>query len=344
VLDTTRLDRIIEHAAGDLVVRVQAGLAVNRLSAELALAGQQLALDVADGGATVGGVVATGSAGPRRMRYGTPRDLLIGITVVLADGTIASSGGKVVKNVAGYDLGKLFAGSQGTLGVIAEAAFRLHPEPRAARYVTATCATAVAALARVRAAIESQLTPSAAEIDRPAPGAPLSVALLLEGSQEAIPERVTRMRDILGPDAQAGPAPPSWWGGSPAVAAGTLLRIAFPAGALALVLDAVDQAGAELNPVVRGSAGAGVIEAGLDAAAPPDAVATFVADLRRHVAVAPAWGDVGAGSVTVVRAPDEVRRAVDMWGPVPALGLMRAVKDQFDPGHVMSPGRFAGGI
>ena len=102
----------------------------------LGSAGQQLALDV-PAEATVGGVVATGTAGPRRFRYGAPRDLLIGITVVRADGVVAHSGGKVVKNVAGYDLGKLFAGSQGTLGVITEATFRLHPLPAAVAWVTA---------------------------------------------------------------------------------------------------------------------------------------------------------------------------------------------------------------
>ncbi|MGE5286488.1 MAG: FAD-binding oxidoreductase [Micromonosporaceae bacterium] len=354
VVDTTRLDQIIEHAAGDLVVRVQAGLPVGALGEALAKAGQQLALDTGGTvGGTVGGLIATGAAGPRRLRYGTPRDLLIGITIVLADGTVASSGGKVVKNVAGYDLGKLFAGSLGTLGLIAEAAFRLHPLPAAAGYVTAAYESAAGALDRIQEAIGSQLVPSAAEIDRPAPGAPVSVALLLEGSHEAVPERLARMRDILGPDAQAGAAPPPWWGASPAGTGGTLLRIAFPAGSLARVLDAADeaaahagahQAGVMLSPVIRGSAGAGVLKAGLDAGTSPDAVRSFVADLRRHLATPADWGDLPSGSVTVVRAPDDVRRAADAWGPVPAIRLMRAVKDQFDPGHVMSPGRFAGGF
>src|SRR5499427_7801746 len=126
VIDTLRLDQVIEHAAGDLVARVQAGTGMRRLGQVLSAAGQQLALDAAPGGngraggepagtgpggGTVGGTLATGAAGPRRLRYGTPRDLVIGITVVRADGTVASAGGKVVKNVAGYDLGKLFAGS-----------------------------------------------------------------------------------------------------------------------------------------------------------------------------------------------------------------------------------------
>jgi glycolate oxidase FAD binding subunit len=428
IVDTTRLDRVIEHAAGDLVVRVQAGLTMARLAAELAPAGQQLALDplvpasgvtatagtatdvtatadtaaadtatadtaaadtaaavmaaavtaaagtaapvtAAPGAAgasygTVGGVIATGAAGPRRLRYGAPRDLLIGITVVLADGTVASSGGKVVKNVAGYDLGKLFAGSFGTLGLIAEAAFRLHPLPQAAAFVTVTCPAPADALAAVRAAIESQLVPSAAEIDRPAPGEPVSVCLLFEGTAEAITERVARMRDILGTGAHAGGAPPAWWGRSIAGADATALRIAFPPGTLPSVLEAVDETAAAvtagfagagvagagvigdgaLRPAIRGSAGAGVLDAALDAQTSPDAAASFVAALRRRLAAPPRWGDVPGASVTVVHAPAGIREEVDMWGPVTAAELMQAIKDQFDPGQLMSPGRFAGGI
>src|SRR5919108_385401 len=130
----------------------------------LASAGQPLALD-APAEATAGGVVATGMAGPRRFRYGAPRDLLIGITVVRADGVVAHAGGKVVKNVAGYDLGKLFAGSQGTLGLITEAAFRLHPVPPAVAYVTAEFGPAerAGAVAAVAAAAGSRLVPSAVE-------------------------------------------------------------------------------------------------------------------------------------------------------------------------------------
>src|ERR1700685_4273408 len=136
VIDLQAMDQVLEHAAGDLVARAQAGVTMRHLASVLASAGQELAVD-APAEATVGGVVATGTAGPRRLRYGAPRDLLIGITIVRPDGAVAHSGGKVVKNVAGYDLGKLFAGSQGTLGLITEATFRLHPLPAAVAYVTA---------------------------------------------------------------------------------------------------------------------------------------------------------------------------------------------------------------
>src|SRR5579859_6304501 len=159
LVDMSRMSSVVEHSAGDLVARLQAGARMGDVAAALGRDGQELALDVPDG-ATVGGVVASGLAGPRRLRYGTPRDLLIGITIVRADGTVARSGGKVVKNVAGYDLGKLFAGSAGTLGLITEATFRLHPLPSARAYVSAGFVSLSVACDAVAAAANSPLVAS----------------------------------------------------------------------------------------------------------------------------------------------------------------------------------------
>ncbi len=199
VVDLRSMDQIVEHEAGDLVARVQAGATIGQLAVALGSAGQQLALDV-PAEATVGGVVATGTAGPRRFRYGTPRDLLIGITVVRADGVVAHAGGKVVKNVAGYDLGKLFAGSQGTLGLITEATFRLHPLPAAVAWVTAEFGPAerAGAVAAVAAAAGSPLVPSAVELDWPGGSQrPLRVGVLLEGTGSGVAERAKQMSEIL---------------------------------------------------------------------------------------------------------------------------------------------------
>ena len=199
VVDLRSMDHVVEHEAGDLVARVQAGATIGQLAVAFGSAGQQLALDV-PAEATVGGVVATGTAGPRRFRYGAPRDLLIGITVVRADGVVAQAGGKVVKNVAGYDLGKLFAGSQGTLGVITEAAFRLHPLPAAVAWVTAEFGPAerAGAVTAVAAAAGSPLVPSAVELDWPGGSQrPLRVGVLLEGTGPGVAERSRQMSELL---------------------------------------------------------------------------------------------------------------------------------------------------
>ena len=389
-VDTSGLDQVLEHAAGDLVARVQAGVSLARLGEVLAGAGQQLALDpppysapptagsaAASGwqGATVGGVLATGAAGPRRLRYGTPRDLLIGITVIRADGTVAHAGGKVVKNVAGYDLGKLFTGSFGTLGLIVEAVFRLHPRPASAAYVTVDCDGPDEAYYAVAAAAGSELAPSAVELDRPARDQPARVAVLLEGDPDGTAERTGLMAALLGKGAATHPDAPSWWGwpangrsgngqsadGQPdgaadAGEAGTLVRIGFWAAGLPQILRAVDAAalGAGLDPAIGGSAAAGVIYAAVGPDADPAAVAAFVSGLREALArgdgdARPASAPVPDGppvlaSAVVVHAPPKARDLMDLWGPVPSLSLMCAVKDQFDPGHRMAPGRFAGGI
>jgi glycolate oxidase FAD binding subunit len=371
VVDTLLLDQVVEHAAGDLVVRVQAGVGLRRLSKVLAAAGQQLALDTAPGAgspatrepastATIGGTLATGTAGPRRLRYGTPRDLVIGITVVRADGTVASSGGKVVKNVAGYDLGKLFAGSYGTLGLIVEAVFRLHPLPSAAVYTTVDEPDPASACRAVAAAAASELAPTAVEISRAGSHQPVRVGVLLEGDRAGVGERAAHLRELLGAGAVTSPDAPVWWGraGPPngAGGAGTLIRVAFWAAALPAVLAVIDDAAAAaggLDPLVAGSAAAGVIYAALGADAGPAAVAAFVAAVREALArgeagarpaPAPPDGPPVPGSAVVVHAPPPVRNLVDLWGPVTGLPLMRAVKDQFDPGHRMAPGRFVGGI
>ena len=251
---------VVEHAAGDLVARLQAGARMGDVAAVLARAGQEIALDVpAD--ATVGGVVASGLAGPRRLRYGTPRDLLIGITIVRADGTVAKSGGKVVKNVAGYDLGKLFAGSAGTLGLITEATFRLHPLPAARAYVTAEYVAVSVACDAVAAAANSPLVSSAVELTRAEPGGPIRVGVLLEGSADGVEARSMRMAGLLG-KAEVAADPPAWWTAAPRAGAGeALIRVSFWVSALARVLDAIEAAAGEsgVAPVIEGSAGAGVL-------------------------------------------------------------------------------------
>ena len=344
VVDMSRMSSVVEHAAGDLVARMQAGARMGDVAAVLAGAGQEIALDV-PGDASVGGIVASGLAGPRRLRYGTPRDLLIGITIVRADGTVAKSGGKVVKNVAGYDLGKLFAGSAGTLGLITEATFRLHPLPAARAFVTAEYVAVPVAGDAVAAAANSQLVASAVELYRAAPDGPMLVGVLLEGSVDGVEARSARMADLLG-KAEVAADPPQWWPLTPRARSGeTLIRVSFWVSALARVLDAIGAAAADtgVSPVIAGSAGAGVLYLRVDP--PSAATAEFTGALRAALTREPGGAVAGErGTVAVLAAPAAVRRQLigrgGMSGMVPGLALMRAVKDQFDPGHRMAPGRF----
>jgi glycolate oxidase FAD binding subunit len=325
------MDQVLEHVTGDLVVRVQAGARMGHVAKVLARAGQRISLD-APADATVGGVIADGLAGPLRLRFGTPRDLLIGITVVRADGVIAHSGGKVVKNVAGYDLGKLFAGSRGTLGVIVEATFRLHPLPTASEWVVSkgTGDTPgpieghrryTGALGEVvAAAANSSLLASGVEIFRAEPGAPFEIGVLLEGTAEGVGARAEGMARLLGDGVRR-----SVWEKEQR----PTVRVSCWVSELGAALAAIDGAAAEtgVRPAVGGSAGAGVLDVSFDGDLGP-----FVTALRARLAGS-------RGSVTVL-AP----WAGDTLGDVPGLALMRAVKDQFDPGRVMAPGRIAEAI
>ncbi len=331
IVDTSRMDAVLAHAAGDLVVTVQAGLRMGVLQNVLAPHRQRLALDYDNPEGTIGGTIATAASGPLRYRYGSVRDLLIGITVVLADGSVAHSGGKVVKNVAGYDLGKLYTGSLGTLGVITEAVFRLHPLPEASRWITVPAADATRAAAAIAAIRGSQHDPVALEVDRAARGGPVTVATAVEGVAGGIGARADAVADLLG-SAAGMPAtvserPPDWWGRAPHPPQGPAATVACEPTGLADLLSTAPG-------TLRGSAGAGVLVAGLDDG---DRLGAELAQLReiahRH------------GGSTVLRcAPSERKADLDMWGPVPALALMRRLKYQFDPEHRLSPGRFVGGI
>jgi glycolate oxidase FAD binding subunit len=350
VLATTRLDRVLEHAAGDLVVRAQPGVRLAELQRGLAPAGQMLALDPPEAGATLGGVVASAASGPRRLRYGTPRDLLIGSTVVLPDGTVAHSGGKVVKNVAGYDLGKLLAGSFGTLAVLVEVIFRLHPLPAARGMVVAEVATPERAGSCVRALSASTLVPSAVELDWPDAAGPGFLSVLVEGVAPGVEAQTGAAAGMLGEHARARVLEPGeldaavaalgalpWTSDPPAEALGVKLAC-VPTGLPGALTALWEVAGAHgLDAQVSAHAAVGVLRAALRGG-DAGARAALVGDLRGRLALAGA-------AVVVQQAAPEVKRAVDVWGPAgDALGLMRRVKRQFDPAGVLSPGRFVGGI
>jgi glycolate oxidase FAD binding subunit len=331
-LSTSGLDEIVEHNAGDLTAILQAGVPLAVAQRTFAAAGQMLALDppLQLSGArspTIGGVVATGDCGPLRHRYGGPRDLVIGVTVALSDGTIASAGGKVIKNVAGYDLAKLFSGSFGTLGLILSISVRLHP-------LHETSSTALGATGD-----PEQLTGAAAALAAfPAEFEALDIAwhdgrggILArcagaESSRRA--QRAARHMQELGlgevdvadPDGQL-------WERQRAgqrSADRALVRVSATPSALAGVLRAADAGGATV--VGRAALGISFLELAPEA----------VAGLRERLP---------PGAVMVVLdAP--AQPPLDRWGPVPepALELMRRVKERFDPAGTCNPGLFVGGI
>ncbi len=337
-LDVRRLAGVLEYNPGDLVVRAEAGVTLAGLRDRLAAEGQQLALDPPEPGATLGGIVAANASGPRRLRYGTVRDLLIGVTVVLADGTVAHAGGKVVKNVAGYDLGKLFTGSFGTLGVIVETIFRLHPLPPAARVVELPYDGAQQAGEIVQCVLHSALVPSALELIQPR-GGMRHLVVLFEGVEPAVAAQADAAV-ALTPGGRILETAPGGLGRRPYAEGEIGLKISCEPAALPAVLEALDEVERQhgLAAAVAAHAGTGVVWVGWPAVSEPAAVRPAVEQLRRAVAAYD-------GSVVVAAAPPAVKAGMDVWGPVgDALALMRRVKERFDPESRLSPGRFVGGM
>ena len=341
VLDTSRMSAVLDHAAGDLIVQTQAGTLLSQVQQTVGSAGQRLSLDEVVPGSSVGGTLATNTSGPGRVVVGTARDLLLGVTVVRADGVVAKAGGRVVKNVAGYDLGKLVIGSFGTLVVVTEAVFRLHPVPAAQRYVTVPFGSAEDAARLVQEVVHAQVVASAVEVEWRADGAG-TVGVLLGGTAAGVAARADATRALLGAGAEASETPPAGWGVLPWAEGDDRrvgLKLTCALSGVGPVLAAARRAAADAGVAltVRGSGGAGVLYAALPGDAPPQAVADVVARTR---AVCTEHG----GALVVVDGPPAVKAAIDTWGPVPALDLMRRVKEQFDPERRLAPGRFVGGI
>ena len=235
-LTTEGLDRILEHEAGDLTCTVEAGIRLSTLAVALAEHGQRLSLDP-PGDPTVGGLLATNVSGPLRHRFGAPRDLVLGVTLVLADGTIASAGGKVVKNVAGYDLARLVCGSRGMLALVGRASFRLHPLPQASQTLLVETEDTAGVTARLR---DAQLQPSALDVLHPG-----RVAVLFEGSDRAVADQLASARLLVGGDeADAGV-----WRESRERQGAAQGRVRFAPGALAGTLATLETA------IVRPAAG-----------------------------------------------------------------------------------------
>jgi glycolate oxidase FAD binding subunit len=228
-LTTDGLARILEHEPGDLTCTVEAGIRLSVLQQQLARQGQRLSLDP-PGDPTIGACLAANLSGPLRHRFGAPRDLVLGVTLVLADGTIASAGGKVVKNVAGYDLGKLVCGSEGTLALIGRVSLRLHPLPAVAKTLVVETDDTPGVVASL---LRSQLQPSSLDVLHPG-----RVAVLLEGSEAAVVGQLETAQALVGGVERSADV----WDEARAGQAAARGRLTFPPGALRPTLAALRSA------------------------------------------------------------------------------------------------------
>ena len=327
-LSTSEMAGVLAHHAADLTAILRAGTLLAEAQATFRAAGQMLALDPPNpgGAATVGGVVAAGDSGPLRHRYGAARDLVLGIQVALSDGTIARAGGRVIKNVAGYDLGKLFAGSFGTLGLVTEVVVRLHPLP-AARATAVGRTDDPNALQRAAVAIGSApFELEAFDVRVDAEGCALLARVAGAAARERVDRVAAAMREA-GLDTSVDADDESLWEEQRNRQRGELVvRVSSVRGEIVRVARAALVAGGEMV----GRASLGVFWLRLPASGGAEAVG----EVRRALAPRPC---------VVLDAPADLRRAVNPWGPIEAEALMRRVKDRFDPAHVCNPGLFAEG-
>ena len=361
LIEMSKLTRLLEHEAPDLTCQVEAGVTLADLQTHLAIKGQWLPLDPSDPEqTTIGGILASNASGPKRLRYGTARDLVIGLQVVQANGEIARSGGKVVKNVAGYDLNKLYIGSLCTLGVIVEANFKLQPIPTNERTLLLTFSTCQDAMQTVIAITGSLLTPSALElIDAGAandmsdffglqlPTNGYTLALNFEGSLVTIERQIEEARltarangALLGDDLVGADQNRFWKAVREHLDGAVTCKAAILVSQMAHYLQKLDEICRrhDLESAVIAHAGNGILYIELR---PGDATLRLVkaiAELRQHAREA-------RGSLVVERCPVDLKRRIDVWGePGSNFRLMQRLKEQFDPKGTFVKGRFVGGL
>jgi glycolate oxidase FAD binding subunit len=355
VVSTARLNHLIEHAAGDMTVTAEAGMKLTDLQALLAKEGQFLAVDPFYSElATLGGIVATADTGALRQRYGGIRDLLIGLSIVRTDGKVAKAGGRVVKNVAGYDLMKLFTGSYGTLGAISQVTFRVYPIPPASRSVILVGESEK--IAQVCATLlTSGLSPSAVELLAPVTVAALNLAALNQGQGtgllvrfQSIEVSVEKQADYV---LQMGQAlmlqgrvlkdqdEVDLWQQlreqmevHPKEAEITCKIGVLPSNAVELLEQVSTLAPLLMTGVIHAASGLGVLR--FRSTLPAD----VLNQMRDRC-------QAQGGFLTIREAPITFKQSIDVWGyPGNAIELMRNIKHQFDPEGLLSPGRFVGGI
>ena len=337
-LSMERMNTLREHAWQDMTCTVEAGSTWAAMQAELARHGQMVALDpLWPERATVGGIVAVNDSGALRLRYGGLRDLIIGMTVVLADGTIAKTGGKVVKNVAGYDLHKLMTGSFGTLGVIAEVHFRLHPLERHSGTWTAVAPHPSLFDAPLRALLDSQITPSSVQLRVSQRQSALDVRIA--GLPHCMDGVAARLESILNPLELSESTESPWQARQELVdrEGAIVLKVSSISSEICTVLSELrqwaDDDGMNYEAVAQAT---GLMMIAIRSA--PRAAAALVERLRARLRVCD-------GSVVALQIPEALREKLDVWGnAADTLTLMREIKRRFDHNRILNPGRFVGNI
>ncbi|MHC5817364.1 MAG: FAD-binding oxidoreductase [Nostoc sp.] len=355
VVSTERINQLIEHAVGDFTITVEAGMKFSDLQALLAKSRQFLAVDpTAPESATIGGIVATGDTGSLRQRYGSVRDQLLGITFVRADGQVAKAGGRVVKNVAGYDLMKLFTGSYGTLGVISQLTFRLYPLPEASETVVLTGSPeAISQAANILRG--SALTPVQADllstklVSSLGLGQGLGLIARFQSISESVKEQSNRVLEVgqkLGLDGAIfadGDEANLWQ------RLQKRIHTTATESVITCKIGVLPTAAVEILTQVE--LGLIHISSGLGLLQLKDKNQVLkVRDELRSVG-GDAYGGLRLrtqahrGFLTILEAPMAIKEEIDVWGYTGnGLPLMRGIKEQFDSKNILSPGRFVGGI
>lgn len=336
VLETLALSGIVDHVAADLTITARAGTRFAEVQRALADHGQFLPLDPPHAsGATLGGIVAANSAGFWRARHGGPRDLLIGTTTALADGTLARSGGRVVKNVAGYDLNKLLVGSLGTLGVIVETTFKVLPVPPARGALRATLRRGADAFALTDALARTSLRPSALVVERS--GGAWHAVVAAHGPAPLVSRTLAEAAALArkaGPSTEGADDPEDLLRPARAlaeeVADGAVVRAALPLSAQRAFAETAS--GIEGFARLVADAGSGIVRAHLRG---EDAVVIAGADTLLAAAA------VLGGSARVERRDAALAASLGAWGATKPSGhfLMARIKEAFDPHGVLEPGR-----
>jgi len=340
ILSTARLNRIVEHAWADLTVTLEAGCTLQSLQNALARHGQRLAFDgLWPERATIGGVLSTNDSGTLRLRFGALRDLIIGVTIALPDGTLASSGGKVVKNVAGYDLPKLVTGAFGTLGVITRAVFRLHPLPRAAKAFSFSTENFAAMQQHILAIQDSHLAHTSLQI-RCAAGELPAGDILFEATDAGLAAQESQLCKLLGSTRVEQSAENIWdarknlW--NPPTNNTLLAKISLLPTDIAKTLEFLKTLGAsrKINwQIVLQATGIGMLRLETDPVQLSAAIELLRSELQSR-----------SGALVILRRPPGLN-SIDAWGNAgDSVSLMRAVKHQLDPKNTLNPGRFVGRI